>query len=187
VHIKKTWVSGGIPPRILKLGTRCRWVVGLVLRQLYLRERTPGAHWIGRWVGPTHVLDDLERWRTFTAAGSRLTISRSSTPWPGHCTHLVMPSNKDTAELVYCSHRETGICELKLVVCITSGGNFLVHGMCRPGNTDVLLRQRVPHANETLNTDRAMLSVVIARTLECDTFRRLTWQLAFGQQVVLSE
>jgi len=102
VPIMKTWVSGGIPPRFLNLGTRCRWVIGLVLRQIYLQERTPGAHSRGRWVGTTNVLDDLERWYTFAAAGSRFTISRSSNPWPGHCTHLATPSNKHTAEMVNC-------------------------------------------------------------------------------------
>jgi hypothetical protein len=102
VPIMKAWVSGGIPPRILNLDTRCRWVVRLVLRQLQLQERTPGAHSRGRWVGTTDILRDLERWYTLAAAGSRFTISRSFNPWPGHCTHLAKPSNKHTAELVNC-------------------------------------------------------------------------------------
>jgi hypothetical protein len=57
-HAMKTyWRSGGIAPRILDLGTRWRWVVSFTPRPLYPRERAPGAHWIGGWVGPKAVLD----------------------------------------------------------------------------------------------------------------------------------
>jgi len=41
------WGSGGIAPRILKHGTRWRWVVRF----------TPGIHWIGGWAGPGAGLD----------------------------------------------------------------------------------------------------------------------------------
>jgi len=64
VTIMKTWVSGGIPPRILNLGTRCRWVVGLVFRQLYLQEITPGAHSRGRWMGRVETESGGTRRRT---------------------------------------------------------------------------------------------------------------------------
>jgi hypothetical protein len=43
--------SGGIAPRILNLGTKWRWVVSIP------RERAPGAHFIGGWVGPRSDLD----------------------------------------------------------------------------------------------------------------------------------
>jgi hypothetical protein len=49
--------DGGIAPRILDFGTRWRWVVSVTPRQLYPRERAPGTHWIGGWVGPRAVLD----------------------------------------------------------------------------------------------------------------------------------
>jgi hypothetical protein len=44
-------------PRIHDLGTRWRWVVSFTPRPLYLRERGPGTHWIGGWVGPRAILD----------------------------------------------------------------------------------------------------------------------------------
>jgi len=43
--------SGGIAPRILKLGTRRRRVVGFTSRLLYKGEGTTDTHWIGGWVG----------------------------------------------------------------------------------------------------------------------------------------
>jgi hypothetical protein len=49
--------SGGIAPRILDLGTIWRWVVSFTPRPLYPKERAPGTHWIGGWVGPRAVLD----------------------------------------------------------------------------------------------------------------------------------
>jgi hypothetical protein len=49
--MKAYWVSGGIAPRILDLGTRLRWVVSFTPRPLYPRERASGTHWIGGWVG----------------------------------------------------------------------------------------------------------------------------------------
>jgi hypothetical protein len=55
--IKAYWGSGGVPPRILHLGTRWRCVVSFTARPLYPQERTPGTHWIGGWVGPRVDLD----------------------------------------------------------------------------------------------------------------------------------
>jgi len=34
------WGSGETPPRILNLGTRCRWVVNFTPRPLYPREKS---------------------------------------------------------------------------------------------------------------------------------------------------
>jgi hypothetical protein len=53
--IKTYWGCGGIAPRILDLGTRWRWVVSFTTRPLYPRERSPGTHLIGSWVGPRAV------------------------------------------------------------------------------------------------------------------------------------
>jgi hypothetical protein len=39
------------------------WWVSFVPRPLYLRERAPGTHWIGGWVGPIVGLDALEKRR----------------------------------------------------------------------------------------------------------------------------
>lgn len=53
VHAMKAYRgSGGIAPVILKLGSRCWWIVNIIPqpRPLHLRERTPGTHWMGRWV-----------------------------------------------------------------------------------------------------------------------------------------
>jgi hypothetical protein len=43
-------MKASIAPRILNLSTRWRWVVSLVLRPLYPRERAPNVHWIERWM-----------------------------------------------------------------------------------------------------------------------------------------
>jgi hypothetical protein len=59
-HAMKTyWGIEGIAPCILDLGTRWRWVVSLTPRPLYPRERAPGTHWIGGWVGPRAGLDGV--------------------------------------------------------------------------------------------------------------------------------
>jgi len=47
--MKMYWRSGGIAPRILDLGTG----------HFTPRQRTPGAHWTGGWVGPRAVLDTV--------------------------------------------------------------------------------------------------------------------------------
>jgi hypothetical protein len=64
--------SGGIASHILELGTRWRWVVSFIPRPLYPRERAPGNHWIGGWVGPRAVLN--------TAMVKRTIPSQESTP-----------------------------------------------------------------------------------------------------------
>jgi hypothetical protein len=46
------WGSGGIVPSFLHLGIGWRWVV-----RFTSRERAPGTHSIGGWVGPRTVLD----------------------------------------------------------------------------------------------------------------------------------
>jgi hypothetical protein len=56
--MKMYWRSVGIAPRILDLGTRWRWVVSFTPR-----ERAPGIHWLGGWVGSRAVLDAVVKWK----------------------------------------------------------------------------------------------------------------------------
>jgi hypothetical protein len=56
--MKTYWRSGGIAPRILNLGARWRWVVSFTLRP---RERTPGTHWTGGWMGLRASLDAIAK------------------------------------------------------------------------------------------------------------------------------
>jgi hypothetical protein len=51
--------GGGIAPRVLDLGTKWRWAVSFTHLSLYPRERAPGTHWIGGWVGPRAGLDKV--------------------------------------------------------------------------------------------------------------------------------
>jgi hypothetical protein len=51
-----TYFDGGIAPRILDLGNWGMWVVSFTPR-----ERAPGTHWIGSWVGPRAGLDAMEK------------------------------------------------------------------------------------------------------------------------------
>jgi hypothetical protein len=54
-HAMKTyWMSGDTAPRIVNLGTR--WSASRPGR-FTLRERAPGAHWIGGWVDPRALLE----------------------------------------------------------------------------------------------------------------------------------
>jgi hypothetical protein len=57
--------SGGIDPRIFDLDTRWRWVVSFTPRLLYPQGKSPGTHWIGGWVGPTTVLDEVMEKKNF--------------------------------------------------------------------------------------------------------------------------
>jgi hypothetical protein len=56
--MKTYWESGGIAPRILDLGTRWEWSASR-LGRFTPRERAPGTHSIGGWVGPRAVLDTV--------------------------------------------------------------------------------------------------------------------------------
>jgi hypothetical protein len=67
-HTMKTYTGNGvIAPRILDLGTRWMRVVGSTPRPLYPRERDPGTHWIGDWVGSRAVLDAVVKRKIPTA------------------------------------------------------------------------------------------------------------------------
>jgi hypothetical protein len=74
--MKTYWGSGCIAPRILEHGTRWRWVVSFTLRPLCPKERTPGTHWIGGWVGSRTVLETVVK-RKFP---SPLRESKTRTP-----------------------------------------------------------------------------------------------------------
>jgi len=49
--MKAYWGSGGTS-HILHLSIKWIRVVSFMPQPLYLRERAPGIHWIGGWVGP---------------------------------------------------------------------------------------------------------------------------------------
>jgi hypothetical protein len=49
--MKTYWGSGGIAPRILGIATKWEWSASRPGR-FTPRERAPGSHWIGGWVGP---------------------------------------------------------------------------------------------------------------------------------------
>jgi hypothetical protein len=53
-YAAKTYLgSGGVAPRTIDLGCSWSWVVSVTDRSLYpKRERAPGTHWIGGWMGP---------------------------------------------------------------------------------------------------------------------------------------
>jgi hypothetical protein len=58
--MKAYWVSGGIAARILNLGTRRRWVWSASCTGSFTpKERAPGTHWIGGWVGLKACLDPV--------------------------------------------------------------------------------------------------------------------------------
>jgi hypothetical protein len=56
--MKTYWGCGGVIPRILDLGTRRECSASRPGRFIP-RERAPGTHWIGGWVGPRAVLDTV--------------------------------------------------------------------------------------------------------------------------------
>jgi hypothetical protein len=70
---------------ILDLGIRWGWVVSLTPRPRFTtRERTPGTHWTGSWVGPRAGLDAKEE-KFFAPARNRTPvvqwIVRHHTDW----------------------------------------------------------------------------------------------------------
>jgi hypothetical protein len=77
-HATRTyWGSGGIVPRSLGLGTRWERSASRPGR-FTSRERTPGIHWIGGWVGPRAGLD---------AGASRKFPAPTGTRTPNHPAH----------------------------------------------------------------------------------------------------
>jgi hypothetical protein len=54
--MKSYWGCGGKPHSFFDLGTRCEWSASRPGR-ITPKERAPGTHWIGGWVGPRAVLD----------------------------------------------------------------------------------------------------------------------------------
>jgi hypothetical protein len=57
---------------LVNLGTSLRRLYSFTPQSLYPRERAPGTHWIGGWVGPITGLDDAERWKFLTLQGLEL-------------------------------------------------------------------------------------------------------------------
>jgi hypothetical protein len=66
-HAMKTyWGSGGIAARILTSALDGGELLASRSDRFTPRERAPGAHWIGGWVGPRAVLDAVAK-RKFPA------------------------------------------------------------------------------------------------------------------------
>jgi hypothetical protein len=69
--MKTSWGSGGISPRILDLVIRWgKWSVSPPGRFIP-RERAPGTHCIGGWLGPRASLDTVVKRKFPAAAGTR--------------------------------------------------------------------------------------------------------------------
>jgi hypothetical protein len=56
------------------MGTRWRWVVSVTPRPHYPRERVPGMHWIGGWLGPRASLDVVAKNKTPGPARNRTPV-----------------------------------------------------------------------------------------------------------------
>jgi hypothetical protein len=64
-HAMQTyWGIGDKLQAFFDLGTRWGWVVSFTPRLFYPRERAPGTHWIGGWVGPRAGPDMVLKWKT---------------------------------------------------------------------------------------------------------------------------
>jgi hypothetical protein len=60
-RIEAYWMSGGVAPRIVSLGTRWRWLVSFTPRTLYPQGRASSTHWIGGWAGTRAGLEAVVR------------------------------------------------------------------------------------------------------------------------------
>jgi hypothetical protein len=58
--------SGWIDACFLDLNTIWKLVVTLMPLPHYLREKTPGAHWIGGWMDPRVIVDCTVKWEFLT-------------------------------------------------------------------------------------------------------------------------
>lgn len=56
----------------LDVGTRRRWVVSFMLRQLYSQGRNPRTYRIGSWMGSRTDMDDVEYWIFLPVSGMEL-------------------------------------------------------------------------------------------------------------------
>jgi len=65
--------SGGADPHILDLCTRWRQVVSFMSQPLYPRERAPGTHMIGGWVGPRANLEEVAKRKKIPAPAGNQT------------------------------------------------------------------------------------------------------------------
>jgi hypothetical protein len=64
------WGSGYIDPHFLDHGTCWRWVANITPQPLNPWEKSSGTRWIGGWLGPRAVLDDLEKRKFLTLQDS---------------------------------------------------------------------------------------------------------------------
>jgi hypothetical protein len=63
-------------------------VVSFMPRPLYPKERAPGTHWIGGWVGPRAVVEAVVKGKTPRPAGNLTQEPRSSSPPSAVSTEL---------------------------------------------------------------------------------------------------
>jgi hypothetical protein len=74
-----------VPPLILNLSTRWKWVVSLTLHShLILREGVPCFHWAGSWVGPSTGMDIWRREKSLVPAKDQATIPWSNSIYLNH-------------------------------------------------------------------------------------------------------
>jgi hypothetical protein len=59
LEIEDAWGSGCMDPNILDLGCTWRSLVSFTLGRFTPGKRAPVTRWIGGWVGPRTVLDDV--------------------------------------------------------------------------------------------------------------------------------
>lgn len=73
--------SGITDPRILHLGTNCRWVVGIIYLSLFIMKFACGSQWVGEWLGLRTNVDAAEygHFCSFTGIGPMF-----YSQWPSH-------------------------------------------------------------------------------------------------------
>jgi len=74
---ENVWASGGIAPRILRLGTRWKWVVGFTPRPLYSGKRAPAIQRIRGWVCPRVDLEAMAKKKRIPTPCRELNPSRN--------------------------------------------------------------------------------------------------------------
>jgi hypothetical protein len=76
---ESVWGSECIDPHVHDLGTSLEWSASRPNRFIH-RERAPGTHWIGGWVGLITCLDDVEKRKLLPLPGRELPTPLSSSP-----------------------------------------------------------------------------------------------------------
>ena len=85
VHVRST----DLVPLILNNG--CRWKCWSISHPGYITPlKVPSTHYTRSWVGPRTRLDIIERNKIFSPCHN--SISRSSSPEPGHSSNYTIPA-----------------------------------------------------------------------------------------------